>query len=144
VSKSQRNKGAGGEREVCEIFNAALNRDDIKRNIGQSRDGGNDIDVGPLVVEVKRRKTLGTIYGWMQQAIEAVKGRRLTGQQNVRSVNLPPGSAGIVATIESSPLLPVVVFRQDGDTSWMVMMRLNDWLKFGVRDELMAFFEEEK
>jgi len=128
VSKSQRNKGAGGEREVCEIFNNALNRDDIKRHIGQARDGGNDIDVGPLVVEVKRRKTLGTIYGWMQQAIDAVRGRTYPS-----AVERIP-----------EPRIPVVVFRQDGDTSWMVMMRLNDWLKFGVRDELLAHFEEEK
>ena len=128
MSKSQRNKGAGGEREVCEIFNNALNRDDIKRHIGQARDGGNDIDVGPLVVEVKRRKTLGTIYGWMQQAIDAVRGRTYPS-----AVERIP-----------EPRIPVVVFRQDGDTSWMVMMRLNDWLKFGVRDELLAHFEEEK
>lgn len=44
---------------------------EVKRNIGQARDGGCDINVGPLVVECKRRKTLGTVYGWLQQAINA-------------------------------------------------------------------------
>lgn len=67
MSKSQRNKGAGYEREVCDVFTVATGRK-IQRHIGQSRDGGNDITVGRLVLECKRRKTLGTVEGWLQQA----------------------------------------------------------------------------
>jgi hypothetical protein len=71
MSKSQRNKGAGYEREVCDVFSVATGRK-VQRHIGQSRDGGNDITVGKLILECKRRKTLGTVEGWLQQA-EAAK-----------------------------------------------------------------------
>lgn len=67
MGKSQRNKGAGYERELCEVFTGATGRK-IQRHIGQARDGGNDITVGRLVVEAKRRKTLGIIEGWLAQA----------------------------------------------------------------------------
>lgn len=70
MSKSQRNKGAGYEREVCDVFTVATGRK-IQRHIGQARDGGNDITVGRLILECKRRKTLGTIEGWLQQAVAA-------------------------------------------------------------------------
>jgi len=73
MSKSQRNKGAGYEREVCDVFTSAAGRK-IQRHIGQARDGGNDITVGKLIVECKRRKTLGTVEGWLRQA-EAAKVR---------------------------------------------------------------------
>jgi len=71
MSKSQRNKGAGYEREVCDVLTSAAGRK-IQRHIGQARDGGNDITVGKLIIECKRRKTLGTVEGWLRQA-EAAK-----------------------------------------------------------------------
>jgi hypothetical protein len=74
LGKSQRTKGASFEREVCDIFTASLGQK-FKRNIGQARDGGNDIDVAHLVVECKRRKTLGTVESWLAQADAAVKTR---------------------------------------------------------------------
>lgn len=70
MSKSQRNKGASYEREVCDVFTVATGRK-VQRHIGQSRDGGNDITVGKLIVECKRRKTLGTVEGWLAQATAA-------------------------------------------------------------------------
>lgn len=139
MSKSQRTKGAVGEREVCDLFSAALglaegpcfcgheksehniagearchvlncqctrykNKLAITRNIGQSRDGGYDVPVEDLAVEVKRRKTLGTIYGWLQQAF-------------------------IGAKDEGANRTPIVVCRQDGG-EWIVVLRLTDFLKY--------------
>jgi len=131
MSKMQRTKGAKFERDVCDIFNSALGRDDIKRNIDQARDGGNDIDVGPLVVEVKIRKTLGTVYGWLQQAIDACAGRKY------RNNGYDPRTGG-----ESfdTPVIPIVVARQDGDTGPIVIIRLSDFLIL-TRDELKAHCE---
>ena len=63
----QRTKGASYEREVCAITNEKLGTN-VKRKIGQARDGGNDIDIGPLRAECKRRKSLGTLEKWMDQA----------------------------------------------------------------------------
>jgi hypothetical protein len=113
MGKSQRTKGAVGEREVAGIFSAALNRD-FTRNIGQARDGGNDLDIGPLCVEVKRRKTLGTIYSWLQQAIASLPAFRA---KNLRT-----------------EAFPVVVAREDNG-QWLVITRLSDFLVL-TRDEL--------
>jgi hypothetical protein len=117
LGKSQRTKGAVGEREVADIFSKALQRGPFKRNIGQARDGGNDINIGPLVVEVKRRKTLGTVYGWLQQAADAVRQR------------LNPGAHK-----------PVVVARQDGG-AWIVVIGLQDFLEL-TKSELQAHMPE--
>lgn len=92
---------------MCDAFSEALGRK-VQRNIGQARDGGNDIDIGPLVVECKRRKTLGTVYGWLNQAIAAVK---------------------------SEGKRPVVVARQDAGES-IVILRLTDFLEL-THDELV-------
>ncbi len=74
MGKAQRTKGAVYEREVCDKFNARLGTD-YKRNIGQARDGGNDIDAGSLTVECKRRASLTTIENWYKQAEAAVDAR---------------------------------------------------------------------
>ena len=100
MGKSQRNKGAGYEREVCEVFSAALGIT-VKRNIGQARDGGNDANAGPLVLEMKRRKTLGTVESWLLQA---------------------------AAACDTSDQYPVVVCRSDGGKS-MVIMDLDHFLE---------------
>lgn len=70
MSKMQRTKGATYEREICAVLSAACGRD-IKRNIGQARDGGNDIDFGNFRLECKRRARLGTVEGWLKQAADA-------------------------------------------------------------------------
>jgi len=99
LGKSQRTKGAAGEREVCAIFATALQRD-VKRHIGQARDGGNDITVRPLSIEVKRRKSLKTFMDWWRQAKAA-------------------------CTPES--FIPVVVMREDNGP-WLVSLTLADFL----------------
>ncbi len=67
MGKSQRTKGAAGEREVCHLIRDVLGVE-AKRNLSQTREGGCDIAVGPYHVEVKRRARIGQIYDWMDQA----------------------------------------------------------------------------
>lgn len=94
------------------MFAAALGRE-VKRNIGQARDGGNDIDVADLLIECKRRKTLTTIEGWLQQAQDAVTERFLAD--------------GVARR-------PVVVCRADQGES-LVVLKLTDFLDL-VGDDL--------
>lgn len=70
MGKSQRTKGAAGEREVCHLIRDSLGID-AKRNLSQTREGGCDIAVGPYHVEVKRRAKIGQVYDWMAQAEES-------------------------------------------------------------------------
>ena len=107
MSKSQRNKGAGYEREVCDVLTVATGRK-IQRHIGQARDGGNDITVGDLVIECKRRKTLGTVEGWLAQA---------------------------TAAKVSEKQAAVVVARSDGGES-LAILSLSDFLKLVERGRL--------
>lgn len=113
MGKSQRTKGAAYEREVVDAFNRRFTTN-FKRNIGQARDGGNDIDIGRLVVECKRRKSLKTLEGFMRQA-EAATATGLASRQ----------ISGI----------PVVVMREDEGQS-MLLMRLEDFFKV-VRPEFV-------
>jgi hypothetical protein len=102
MSKSQRTKGAVFEREVAKLFSAEFGRE-FKRNIGQARDGGNDLDVGILTVEAKRRASLDTLRGWLAQAGAAASAR--------------PGRPGT----------PIVVCREDGAVQPMVLLNLADF-----------------
>lgn len=70
MGKSQRTKGAAGEREVCHLIRDSLGID-AKRNLSQTREGGCDIAVGPYHIEVKRRAKIGNIYEWIQQATDS-------------------------------------------------------------------------
>ena len=97
----QRRKGATFEREVAHDLAAALGVK-VTRNIGQSRDGGDDITVGPFRVECKRRKRLAVVEGWLAQAEAS---RDCEGQ------------------------MPVVVARQDHGAA-LVVMRWSHWLAF--------------
>lgn len=115
MGKAQRTKGATYEREVASAFTEALGLFDapIARNIGQARDGGNDLDVGPLVVECKRRKSLLTFQKWLAQAGTAAQ-RRAAKNNPRRCAHLP-----------------AVVCRADHGDS-LVVMRLEDFLaEFG-------------
>jgi hypothetical protein len=110
----QRQKGAAFERDVARDFNTALGGDaDWRRHLGQARDGGMDIRVGPLVVECKRRKSLATMMGWLDQATAACR---------------PDADAAPDRDI------PVVVARQDNDEA-VVILRFRDFLDL-TRDEL--------
>lgn len=67
MSASQRNKGAGFEREIANDLTAEWGII-IRRNIGQARDGGDDITVPPYRIECKRRKGIA-VYQFMDQVM---------------------------------------------------------------------------
>lgn len=70
MSKSERNKGAAGERELCRILFQEIGFE-AKRNLSQTREGGCDIVCGPYDLEVKRRARIGQIYDWIEQVRRA-------------------------------------------------------------------------
>jgi hypothetical protein len=73
MGKSQRVKGASGEREVLGLLGEILQRK-FERNITQSRYGGADcIDMGRIKLEVKRQERLA-IKDWWEQAQRQAKG----------------------------------------------------------------------
>jgi hypothetical protein len=98
MSKSQRNKGRGYELEVCKTLSDSLGLV-TKRNIGQSRDGGDDITLPPFRIECKRRAKIA-IYDWMDQCTKSC--------------------------LEND--VPVVIIRGDAKES-LVVMKLPDWIK---------------
>ena len=60
-----RNKGARGENELAGILTDELGFE-VKRKLGQARDGGDDIQVGKYRIEVKRREAL-RLDDWCEQ-----------------------------------------------------------------------------
>jgi Holliday junction resolvase len=68
TGRMARNKGAAGERELAGILTDELGFE-VKRKLGQARDGGDDIQLGKYRIEVKRREAL-RLDDWCQQ-IEA-------------------------------------------------------------------------
>lgn len=67
MSKLQRTKGAGGEREIVRMIFDYLGVI-ATRNLNQTRDGGADIKLAPYSIEVKRRARLANVYDWMEQS----------------------------------------------------------------------------
>ena len=67
MSKSQRTKGASGEREACALLSEEFGRK-TSRNLGQARDSGFDIELPPFNIEVKRRARIAGLYEWLEQA----------------------------------------------------------------------------
>lgn len=98
MGASQRTKGAVFERDIAHAFAEFLGIE-VKRNIGQARDGGDDITLGPLAIECKRRKTMTTIYGWLKQAERAVAQLDL---------------------FRNAPRMPVVVARADAEPAVVI------------------------
>lgn len=93
-----RNKGAAGERELATILTEQLGVE-IKRKLGQARDGGDDIQVGKYRIEVKRRERI-QIDDWCKQ-IEAA---------------CAPGD------------IPAVAYRRNGQP-WRVVVPLDWFIK---------------
>lgn len=116
--KHSRNKGAGGERELCALLSDAFG-EKITRKLGQARDSGNDIDLPPYRIEVKRRQRIGNLYSWMLQA-------------ELKDLPHPSGDpiqAGI-ALYER----PIVACRADGK-GWLIIMKLDEFIKL-AREEI--------
>jgi len=97
MGKSQRTKGASGERELSGLLSDALGIV-VKRNLGQAREGGDDITIGKFRIECKRRKEIA-VHKFMEQALASCQ----------------PGELAIVA------------MRGDGKP-WCVMMELEDFI----------------
>lgn len=70
MSASQRLKGAEGEREACRLLSEEFGLP-VARKLGQARDSGEDIELGPFTIEVKRRKRIGMAYDWIAQVSAA-------------------------------------------------------------------------
>lgn len=94
MGRKSRTKGAAYEREIANAIGA-------RRNIGQARDGGDDITHEGYRIEAKRRKRLATIEAWMAQA---------------------------VASCQNDSETPIVVCRADNGES-LVIMRFSDWVE---------------
>lgn len=103
MGKSQRTKGAAFEREIANALG-------VKRKIGQSRDGGNDLDLPPYTIECKRRARASFSWGWMEQAIAAVTPKRP---------------------------VPVVIVRGDRGEAFVVM-RFREWQALAAGDSTAA------
>jgi Holliday junction resolvase len=103
MSKSQRTKGAAGEREWCEF----LRKHGFKaqRLLGQARDGGGDVPCPPVLWEVKRRKGIA-VRVFLDQAV-----------------------ASVASYKGDDCYLPVVAMREDGRADWMVMLRAEDFMQ---------------
>lgn len=115
MSRLARERGRKFEIEVAKAFSAHFGRE-FKRKLGQARDSGNDIDVGPFVVECKRTRRLGFLSTWMQQAVDAVAAR------------------GEPFTV------PIVVSREDEGKA-LVTMHLCDFLHLAER-HVTGYYEE--
>ena len=104
--RRNRQRGQEGEREVGAILSEALGKP-VKRLLGQERDMGADIHTPPYRWELMRRKRIGLIYDWMQEAQNSLK--------------------------EPSER-PVVAFRADGK-AWVVCLPLDEFIRL-IREEL--------
>lgn len=78
MGKSERRKGADGERELANLLYDRLGIE-LKRNLEQSRNGGYDLIGLPFAIEVKRHEELRTKEWWTQACHQAIDACRATG-----------------------------------------------------------------
>jgi hypothetical protein len=95
--RGARNKGAAGEREVAKILTDNLGFV-VKRNLGQARDGADDITIEKFRIEVKRKEALA-IDKWSAQVEACAK----------------PGE------------VPMVIYRRSGQP-WRVCLLLDNFI----------------
>ena len=95
--RGKRNKGAAGERELAKLLTDELGFV-VKRNLGQARDGADDITIQHFRLEVKRQERL-QIDAWSQQ----------------------------VEACSQPHEVPVVVYRRNGQP-WRVCLLLDDFI----------------
>lgn len=96
--KGSRMKGQEGEREFCKVLEKLFSFDGkITRNLEQTRQGGADITMFPMLsIEVKRQESLD-VSNWWKQAVTQSK--------------------------EMENKIPVLAFRQNR-RKWRVLMPL--------------------
>ena len=103
---SRRAKGAAAEREAAALLTELLGFV-VQRSLGQTRDGGVDLQVADLAaVEVKRQEN-ARLHEWLRQVEDAVHG---------------------------TTLLPAVMWRPSR-RGWVVCMPAEDWCSL-VREAL--------
>ena len=95
--RGKRNKGAAGERELAGILKDHLGFE-VKRNLGQARDGADDITIQKFRIEVKRQERL-QVDVWSKQVEDC-------------------SNAGEV---------PVLIYRRNGQP-WRVCLKLDDFI----------------
>ena len=95
--RGKRNKGAAGERELAGILKDHLGFE-VKRNLGQARDGADDITIQKFRIEVKRQERL-QVDKWSEQ----------------------------VESCSKSGEIPVLAYRRNGQP-WRVCLRLDDFI----------------
>jgi Holliday junction resolvase len=95
--RGKRNKGAAGERELAGILKDNLGFE-VKRNLGQARDGADDITIQKFRIEVKRQERL-QVDKWSEQ----------------------------VELCSKSGEIPVLAYRRNGQP-WRVCLRLDDFI----------------
>jgi Holliday junction resolvase len=95
--RGKRNKGAAGERELAGILKDHLGFE-VKRNLGQARDGADDITIQKFRIEVKRQERL-QVDKWSEQVESCSK----LGE------------------------VPILVYRRNGQP-WRVCLKLDDFI----------------
>lgn len=105
--KRNRQRGQEGEREVAQLLTDSLGYK-VNRLLGQERDKGADILTKPYRWEIKRRKKIGLIYEWMDEAKDSLK---------------------------DASERPVIAFRADGK-GWLVAMPIEEAIKL-MREEII-------
>ena len=71
MSAKARRKGANGEREVVHFLKDRLGDVVVSRNITQVRDGGDDIQLDPFSIEIKRQEKISLKKWWEQTSANA-------------------------------------------------------------------------
>ena len=73
MSKSQRDKGHGFERDIVNLLKE--HGYEASRNLTQTRDSGGDINLPRWLFECKRYAKIA-VYTWLDQAIKSAKGNQ--------------------------------------------------------------------
>ena len=95
--RGKRAKGAAGERELAALLSEHLGFV-VKRNLGQARDGADDITIQHFRLEIKRQERL-QVDKWSEQVESCAQ----------------PGE------------IPVLAYRRNGQP-WRVCLRLEDFI----------------
>jgi Holliday junction resolvase len=95
--RGKRNKGAAGERELAGILKDHLGFE-VKRNLGQARDGADDITIQKFRIEVKRQERL-QVDKWSEQ----------------------------VESCSKSGEIPILAYRRNGQP-WRICLKLDDFI----------------
>lgn len=101
MGAGQRRKGSQFENDTAKQLAVVLGVE-VKRHLGQAREGGEDIRVAGWAIECKRRARLATVEGWLAQAQAA-------------------------ACRHDPPSTPLVVMRADRGEA-MALLRFSDLL----------------